>query len=298
MTGSNLANAGQRPLIAAGYMVISTIGFVAMHVIIQRVSQDLHPFVTAFFRCLFGILVILPWFMKSGLEPLKTSKAGLLLLRAFINTLAMMLFFWALAITPIMTTTALAFTSPIMASVMAIFFFGERLGPRRIGAIVVGCIGVLIILRPGLIPLEIGPMLILVSCFLWAVTVLVVKIISRTESSVTITAYMTIMMAPMTFAFAYPFWETPSMEQILWLVLGGTLGSIGHLTMTQALKEADTSTVMPLDFLKLVWSALFSYALFLTIPDFWTQVGGVVICAASAYLAYRSHRELTPKFRS
>ena len=87
------------------------------------------------------------------------------------------------------------------------------------------------------------------------------------------------------------------MEQILWLVLGGTLGSIGHLTMTQALKEADTSTVMPLDFLKLVWSALFSYALFLTIPDFWTQVGGVVICAGSAYLAYRSHRELGPKTR-
>ncbi len=268
-----------------------------MHVIIQRVSQDLHPFVTAFFRCMFGILVVLPWFMKSGLEPLRTSKPGLLLLRAFVNTLAMMMFFWALAITPLMTTTALAFTSPIMATVMAIFFFGERLGPRRIGAVVVGSVGVLIILRPGLIPLELGPLLLLVSCFLWAVTVLIVKIISKTESSVTITAYMTLMMAPMTFVFALPFWQTPTLEQLLWLALGGSLGTIGHLTMTQALKVADTATVMPLDFLKLVWSAVFSYALFLTIPDFWTQVGGVVICAASAYLAYRSHRELRPSIK-
>lgn len=105
-----------------GIMIIATVLFSVMHASIKHMSSNMHPFEIAFFRNLFGLLVIAPWFIKYGLEPLKTKKIKLHLARSFFNVIAMLSFFYALSIAPLADVASLAFTAPLFASILAVFF--------------------------------------------------------------------------------------------------------------------------------------------------------------------------------
>ena len=116
-------------------MVIGTVFFSSMHALIRYMSADLHAFELAFFRNLFGVLVVLPWLLRSGLTPLKTKRLGLHSVRGLLNGVGMLMFFYAVSITPLADVIALSFTAPIFATVLAIVFLGEIVGTRRWAAI-------------------------------------------------------------------------------------------------------------------------------------------------------------------
>ena len=101
-------------------MFIATICFSLMHALIRHMSTELHPFELAFFRNLFGLIVVMPWFVRYGLRPLQTNRLGLHALRSGINVMAMLMFFYALSVTPLADVAALSFTAPIFATVLAI----------------------------------------------------------------------------------------------------------------------------------------------------------------------------------
>ena len=268
-------------------MLLSTLCFAAMHGSIRHVSASLHPFEIAFFRNLFGLLVVLPWFVQGGLAPLKTRRLGLHGLRAAINTYAMLAFFTALSITPLTAVTALGFTAPVFATVFAILVFGERVGLRRWSAIAFGFAGTLVVLRPGFQDIGLGPILALSSSLAWAFVLLIIKELGRTDTSVTITAYMQLIMTPLSLVAALFVWRTPELWQIPWLIGIGLAGGSGQLLMAQALRQAETNVVMPFDFCKLVWVTIRGYWGFSELPDAFTWVGGAMIFASAAYIAYR-----------
>ena len=271
-------------------MVLSTACFAAMHGAIRHLSDAIHPFEIAFFRNLFGVLVVVPWLVRLGLEPLRTRRFGLHALRAAVNAVAMLSFFTALSLTPLTQVTALAFSAPIFATLLAVVVFGERVRARRWTAIAVGFAGTVVVLRPGIDVLAVGPWLALASSLVWAVVMLMIKVLGRTESSVTITAYMSLLMAPITLVPALFVWTWPTVSQLAWLVGIGVLGGTGQLLMAQALKEAETQVVMPFDFLKLVWASIIAYFAFAEVPDAFTWVGGMMIFCSAAYIAYRERQ--------
>ena len=131
------------------WMALFTLCMSAMHAAVRHVSGDLHPFEIAFFRLLFGFVIVLPWFIKLGWAPLKTRRFGLMSLRGVLNLTCMMAFFFALSITPLAEVTALMFSAPIFATVLAMAVFGERAGARRWTAIAFGFAGTLVVLQPG-----------------------------------------------------------------------------------------------------------------------------------------------------
>ena len=268
-------------------VILSTVFFSSMHGAIRHLSADLHPFVIAFFRNVFGLLVIVPWFVRDGIGLLKTSKMGLHAARALVNTAAMLTFFYSLSITPLTTVTALAFSAPIFATVLAMLVFREAVGWRRWTAILVGFVGCLIVLRPGFVDVGLGPILVLIAAFAWATVLSIIKVLGRTESSVTITAYMSLLMAPLSLIPALLFWQTPSGDQVLWLIGLGIAGGLGQLLMAEALRLGDTSLVMPFDFFKLVWATLIAWTFFRESPDLYTWIGGAVIFASTLYIAMR-----------
>ena len=127
------------------------------------------------------------------------------------------------------------------------------------------------------------------SSLAWAIALIFIKVLGRTDSSVTITVYMVLLMTPMSLPPALLVWEWPTLAMLGQLVLIGVLGTIGQLTVVQALKEGETHVVMPIDFTKLIWAAILGLLWFGEIPTAFTWLGGAMIFASTMYIAWREH---------
>ena len=268
-------------------MVASTVGFAAMHAAVRHVSADLHPFEIAFFRNFFGLAAIAPWFLRLGLRPLRTRRFGLHLTRALINVAAMMMFFTAVALTPMAQLQALGFTAPLFATVLAMIILGERVRLRRWSALIIGFFGAMVIIRPGIADVALGSILVLASSATWAFALIAIKILTRTDSSITITAYMVLLMTPLSLIPASFFWHWPDAGQWVWLFAIGVVGTLSQMAMAQTFRFADATAVLPFDFSKLIWGTLIGYFVFGEVPDIWTWIGGIIIFAGATYIAYR-----------
>ncbi|MEO1331531.1 MAG: DMT family transporter, partial [Pseudomonadota bacterium] len=136
----------QTPVIrGVAMMCLSTVAFAIMHMAVRRLSAELPPFEIAFFRNLFGLAFLAPLLVGDGFRALRTSRLGLHALRGVVNIGAMLLFFSALAITPLAEVTALGFTAPIFAAALSVLALGERFRAHRWAAIGFGFLGMLII---------------------------------------------------------------------------------------------------------------------------------------------------------
>ena len=268
-------------------MCLSTVAFSIMHGLVRFVSEVLPPFQIAFFRNVFGLAFLLPLLMRSRFAILRTKQIGLHALRGVINMAAMLMFFTALSISPIAKVTALGFTAPIFMAILAVLVLGERFRIYRWSAIFLGFVGMLIILRPGLVAIDTGALLVTGSAALWAVAMIIIKIQSRTESSLTIVAYMGIFLGIFSIAPALWVWQPFSLNTLGLMVLIGLFGSIAQMAISQSLKETDPTALMPFDFLKLIWTAMIGAWFFAEIPDIYTWIGATVIFLSGLFIAFR-----------
>ncbi len=269
------------------YMLASTVFFATMHACVRFVSAEIHPFEVTFFRNLFGFFALLPWLVIQGLEPLRTRRIGLHFARAGTNVVAMLMFFMALSMTPMVQVQALAFTAPLFTTVLAALILKENVRIRRWMATLVGFVGALVIIRPGFQPIDAGALLTLASAAVWAFTMIIIKQLSRTDSALTITAYMVILMTPMSLVAAIPVWDWPNLTQLGWLAACGITGTVAQFLMAQAFRSADTSVVLPLDFTKVVWGAIIAWLWFSEVVGIWTWIGAVIIFTGATYIAFR-----------
>ena len=268
-------------------MCLSTVAFSIMHGLVRFVSEVLPPFQIAFFRNVFGLAFLLPLLMRSRFAVLRTKQIGLHALRGVINMAAMLMFFTALSISPIAKVTALGFTAPIFMAILAVLVLGERFRIYRWSAIFLGFVGMLIILRPGLVAIDTGALLVTGSAALWAVAMIIIKIQSRTESSLTIVAYMGIFLGVFSIAPALWVWQPFGLKTLGLMVLIGLFGSIAQMAISQSLKETDPTALMPFDFLKLIWTAMIGAWFFAEIPDIYTWIGATVIFSSGLFIAFR-----------
>ena len=150
--------------------------------------------------------------------------------------------------------------------------------------------GALLILRPGF--QEIPPAAILMLCgtFATAGAVITVKVLSRTEPSSAIIAYMGIYMTPVSLIPALFVWQTPGLELWPWIILMGAVATLGQWGMTQAYASTDATIVLPFDYVRLPTVALLGYFAFAEVPDAMTCLGGLIIAAATIYIAHRESR--------
>jgi len=275
-------------------MCISTVAFSVMHALVRHVSETLPPFQIAFFRNLFGLVFLLPLLIQSKFVMFKSRRIGLHALRGVINIAAMLMFFTALSISPLAKVTALSFTAPIFMAVLSVIVLGERFRIYRWLAIFTGFVGMLIIIRPGIVTADTGALLVVGSAALWAVAMLLIKVISRTDSSVTIVAWMGVFLCLFSILPALWVWQTPTLEDLIWLLLIGLTGSIAQVSLSESLKITDPTAIMPLDFLKLIWTALIGIWFFAEIPDVYTWLGASVIFLAGLFIAHRERRLQSP----
>ena len=274
------------PLIAISLMVISGLFFVLMHSAVKYLSKEVHIFEIAFFRCALVIFVLAPIILQQGKSVFVTRQPKIQFLRITTNSVAMLCFFYGISSTPLAQLTTLGFTVPIFATILAVVFMKERIKLRRTGALIVGFIGTLVVMRPD-ISIEFGALLIIFSSFLWSVCLIFIKKLTETDSAVTISLYFGIGMIPATFAMALPVFEMIDLRQFIILMFIAATGTLAQTIMNNALEKGELALLLPFDFLRLIWSVLIGYALFAEEPEITLWIGGVLIIGSTSYIAWR-----------
>ena len=269
---------------AVTLMVVASALLSGQHGIVRHLASDLHPFEIVFFRNLFGFAIFVPWLIKVRADALRTQRFGTHALRAVLNGCSLMAYFMALSLIPLANATALFLSVPLFVTLGAILFLGESVGLPRWIALAVGMSGALVIIRPGFVDVGTGSVLVIVGATFAASTRLLAKSLSRTDSSATIVAYVTLLMTPLTLIPAAFVWRWPDFAEIPWLFAVGVLGSLGQLSFVKAYSLVDISFAEPMAFTRLVWAVIIGFLAFSEIPDIWTWLGGAMIVAAITYL--------------
>jgi drug/metabolite transporter (DMT)-like permease len=269
------------------YMFMATIVLACMHGMVRYLGTDLHPFVIAFYRNLFGLIAILPLVFKAGLSGLQTRRPGVVLLRSISGVFAMLSWFYGLSKVPTAEATALSFTAAIFTALVAYILLGEKMRLHRWIAILGGFVGVIVVLQPNTENYNPYMLLVLVSCVFWGLSVTLVKLLTRTDSTISIVAWMSILLTVMSLPPALLYWQWPGADQFILLGIMGVLATLGHLGMTQALSLADTTAVMSIDFMRLIWAALIGTLFFGDVFDIYTWIGATIIFSSGLYIVFR-----------
>ena len=275
---------------AALWIVLSGICAVMMNVLIRVAAQSMHPFEVAFFRCLFGLLLVLPWIARDGPGLLRSRNAGFYLLRAGVGLVSMATWFYGITVVPLATATAVNFTAPLFATIAAVLVLHEDVRLRRWSAVVIGFIGVLVIMRPGRERLDANLLILLVSAASAAMNNITVKFLARTEKPGSIVAMFMLYLTPLSLIPALFFWRWPDLATLAALFGLGCLGTIAHFSVARALAAADASACAPFEFVRLPFAALVGFLWFGEVTDLWTWLGAAIIAGSSIYVAHRETR--------
>ncbi|MBO90460.1 MAG: DMT family transporter [Pseudomonadota bacterium] len=275
---------------AAVCMTIAMAFFATMGIFIRLSSETLHTLEIVFFRNALALVFFFPFIAKNGLAVLNSKRKKLYGARALINVTGMAAGFAALTMIPLAEATALSFTAPLFATFAAAIIFGEIIRIRRIIALMLGFLGMLFILQPGVNEISTGSILAIINAVTIAITVLIVKKLTNTERPEIIVIYMALFQTPLALIPAMFFWKWPDLMTWVWLIALATAGTLGHLFYTKAIQLAEVSQMQPIEFIRLPIVAGLAFFLFGEIPTFWTWVGGAIIFSATAYVTHRESK--------
>ena len=272
---------------AIAYTLISIFFFSFMGVFIRKSSENIHIFEVIFFRNLLACLIIIPLMYSSGLDSFKMYRPGLFVWRALFVTIGMFAGFSALTLIPLAQATAISFTTPIFVTILAIFIFGEVIKFRRIVAILVGFIGMLIIVQPGVGSVSLGVILAFIGAFFHSINLLIVKKLTANETANAIVVWMVIMLVPISFVPAIFVWEWPSTLTWVYLWCLAICGTVGHSFFTRAYSLAEITSLQPFQFIKFPMIAFLAWVIFSEVPEYWTWLGGAIIFSSTVYITRR-----------
>ncbi len=282
----------QKYLAAIGWMLISSLAMACMWGLIKYCGQvrGYHPFMLVVARNTFGLLFCLPMILQVGLALLQTDRIGNHLRRATSGVVATLATFYAISHAPLATAMSISYAAPLIATVGAVFFLGERIRIRRILALVVGFAGVMIVLRPGQIPLTLGIMASLIACVATAFSIITMKLLSATDDPRAVVIYSFILMLVPSLLAALPSWQWPRLNDVPALAAIGLMAAVGQFSIIRSYQLAEVTALLPFDFVRFSSVILIGWIFFQERMDGLTILGGLVIFASTLYLAHRERR--------
>jgi drug/metabolite transporter (DMT)-like permease len=277
--------------------------FTLLNTLIRQLSQHIDPFQAQFLRYAFGLAVLLPLVWRHGAAAYRPKNIAGQFARGALHTVGLGLWFFALPHIPLADTTAIGFTTPMFIMLGAWWVFKEPMRWERWLATGLGFAGVLVVVGPKLSLLggtsgaEGGGgfhLAMLASAPMFAASFLLTKALTRVETTGTILVWQNITVVLFSLPLALLAWRTPGPWEWAGFALSGVLGSAGHYCLTRSFAAADISATQSAKFLELVWAALLGWAVFGDLPTVSTMVGGLLISAATLWVARRESRAVAP----
>jgi len=266
-------------------MVATTVLFVIVTAVVRYLGSEMHPVQAAFLRYAFGVAIIIPFCLRTSLFRIPFARLRLHAFRGVAHGIAIMLWFFAMMRLPIAEVTALSFMTPVFIIIGASVFLKERFYRHRAIAVALGIAGGLIILQPGFRVIDLGAIAQLVAAPLFAVSMLIAKNLTRSESNGHILLMLSVFCTLTLILPAIVIWRQPTLEELSWLFLCAVFATAGHYCMTRAFRSAEIAALQPITFLQLVWATLMGSFLFGEQPNFWVWLGGGIIVISATYNA-------------
>lgn len=279
-----------RLIIGIFWMVMTGFMFVAVTAIVKHLGDDVPAAQGAFLRYVLGLVFLIPMIRPILAAHLTKRQIKLFVWRGAAHTLAVILWFFAMARIPIADVTAMNYLSPVYVTLGAALFMGERLPPRRLIAVIVALIGALIILRPGLREVELGHVAMLGTAVFFAAGYLLAKQLSGEVSAAVVVGMLSITVTIGLAPFAAAVWMPVTLVQLAWLFAVACFATLGHLFMTYAFAAAPLTVTQPVTFLQLVWAVLLGALVFGEGVDGFVILGGAIIMGSVSFITWRESR--------
>jgi len=259
-----------------------------LHVGVRYVSPRIPVFEVVFLRTLFSVVAGAPMVFRPGRMAWRTNAPGLQIFRGIVGTGSMTAWYYSLATLPLADAVTLGLTTSLFVVLGATVMFNERAGLYRWVALGVGFLGAVLVLRPSGKNIALLPALIcLASSALWAFSLLIAKYMARYDSTATTAFWQPLTIMPLAAIGAYLTWVPPQPLDLIVIAVIAAVAVLGNYCSIQALRIADTSITMPVDYTKLVWSVIAAYVIFKEVPSLTTAFGALLIVASSLYIAVR-----------
>lgn len=242
-------------------------------------------------RNVINLVLMAPSMIRQGKSMIVTQRLGTHALRNLFLYSGNVAWFYGVTLIALADVASLQFTSPLFTAIIAAAFLGEKIGGHRMVAILVGFVGALIIIRPGMIPINLGTVMILIAAFLYSCAHVVTKRLSDTESGSTVVFYMSVTILVYSAIPAFFVWQTPAWADMPAMIGLGITGYATHYCITRSLAVGDASFVIAFDFMRLPFSALLGWLLFREMLDTWTVAGALIIFAAGYYSTMREAKK-------
>jgi drug/metabolite transporter (DMT)-like permease len=272
------------------WMATGAMAMAGAMAIAKWLSTDIHAFELNFFRCIFGLVAMIPLLMKKGPSILRSKCPGIQLGRGILGGIGQICVYYALAYLPLAVVIAITFTRPLFLVVLAVLFLGEIVRWRRWSAIIIGFVGVLIVARPEIDGVSLPLMVLVFSTLCHASAHVFLKKASGIDEPATVVFYYLLISTLVSAVPTFMVWTTPTAEQFGWLVLTGLLYVIGQSMIALAFRAGEATAIMPFDYMRLLYGIIFDIVLFTIFPDVWTLVGSIVIIGSTLYVARRKVR--------
>ena len=245
-------------------------------IIVRILSSDIHPFLIVFYRSIFGLIIIIPIFLKER-DVFISSYRYLHLFRAFLKILALTSFFLAFKSVSLSDVVSISFITPLLIILGSIMFLKETPTKKHIIFSFIGFIGILIILKPGFSSIPDALYWALIGAILSACIQLILKKMSNKDKPNTLTVWNLLCTVPLAFIPALFFWATPSFEIFILLTIQGLIGVLNMLFITKAMSMVDLRYLAPYDFLRLPIISILAFMMFDEIPSASTLLGALII---------------------
>jgi drug/metabolite transporter (DMT)-like permease len=277
----------------AALVSLGSFTLVVMAMLVKQVGTRIPTIEILFFRSIVGFLFVLPMFMHNPLEPLRTKRLGMHAVRGVIGTLGNICFFWTITHMLLADAMALQFSRPLFMIPLAMAFLGEIAGFRRTAITLIGFAGIALYARPFTEGFDPGAFIGAAGALFGALIVICIKRLATTEPTRTIMFYYAISNAVFSLIPTVWFWVTPTGPELAMLVLIGFLGIAGQGLITHGWTLGDVTALVPLDYSRIVYSALLGYLVFGELPGLWSVAGMAIIVASSLYLVLTERRRLS-----
>lgn len=269
------------------YKSLSVLFFVLMSVCIKATGDHIPLFQVVFFRNFFALLplFLVIYFYKLEIKSINNMKMHIA--RAILGISAMSLFFISLRYVHLVEMQTISFSSVFFISILSVIFLGEKIGYRRIIAIIFGFIGVVIILEPNQNVFSNYSFLPLIASLFLSFAVIALKKLLKTNNNILSVWVFTMMCTLISLCFYNESWIWPNNLDLLLMISSGVLGFIAQICLTKSFQLADASLLAPLDFSSVIWSFFLGYLFFNEILTSNILIGGTIVLLSVGYIFYR-----------
>lgn len=289
-----------RSLKAIGFMLTAVAAFSGMDTLLKILSEHYPPLQVVALRGASALpFMIVPLIVMGRLRLLKPVRMGMHFVRALLQLFVLVAFVYAVRALSLADAYAIFLSAPLIVTALSVPLLGEHVGWRRWVAICVGLVGVVTMLKPSASNLvSVGAVAALLSAAGYAFNAIALRIVTRTDSTVSVTFWMISLMTVMALSLAAPHWMPIRDEDWFLLAAIGIFSTVAQHLLTEAFRAAAPSVVAPFEYTALLWGIAIDRVVWGVFPTSRVYIGGGIVIASGLYLIWREHVQRVPPIAS